>query len=84
LVLGALPYWERLRRLKSAQAALMGTNAAVVGLLLAAFYDPIWTVAVTDSSRLAFALVAFGLLRFAAVPPWLLVLLSAGAGHLLF
>lgn len=84
LVLGVLPYWERLRRLKSAQAALMGTNAAVVGLLLAAFYDPIWTVAITDSSRLAFAVVVFALLRFASTPPWLLVLLSAGAGSLLF
>jgi len=84
LVLGVLPYWDRLRRLKSAQAALMGTNAAVVGLLLAAFYDPIWTVAITDSTRLAFAVVVFALLRFAATPPWLLVLLSAGVGSLLF
>lgn len=82
LVLGALPYWERLRQLKGAQAALMGTNAAVVGLLLAAFYNPIWTAAVTDGLRLAFALVVFGLLRFASVPPWLLVLASAGAGWL--
>ncbi len=84
LVLGVLPYWDRLRRSKTAQAALMGTNAAVVGLLLAAFYDPIWTAAVTDASRLAFALAAFALLRFAAMPPWLLVLLSAGAGAVLF
>jgi len=84
LVLGALPYWERLRRLKSAQAALMGTNAAVVGLLLAAFYDPIWTAAVTDSTHLAFAIIAFALLRFAATPPWLLVVASAGAGWVLF
>jgi chromate transporter len=84
LVLGAIPYWERLRRLKSAQAALMGTNAAVVGLLLAAFYDPVWTVAITDSTRLAFALVVFALLRFAATPPWLLVLLSAGIGFMVF
>ena len=80
LVLGALPYWERLRCLKAAQAALMGTNAAVVGLLLAAFYDPIWTAAVTDSTRLAFAIIVFALLRFAATPPWLLVFVSAGAG----
>ena len=81
LVLGALPYWERLRRLQSARAALMGTNAAVVGLLLAAFYDPIWTAAVTDATRLAFAFVAFALLRFGSLPPWLLVLLSAGVGQ---
>jgi chromate transporter len=84
LVLGVLPYWDRLRRLPTAQAALLGTNAAVVGLLLAAFYDPIWLVAVTDAHRLAFAGVAFALLRYAAVPPWLLVLISAGGGALLF
>lgn len=84
LVLGALPYWERLRQLEVARAALLGTNAAVVGLLLAAFYDPIWTAAVTDAGRLAFALLIFGLLRFAAVSPWILVLLSAGAGFFLF
>jgi chromate transporter len=83
LVLGVLPYWQRLRRMQSAQAALMGTNAAVVGLLLAAFHDPIWTTAVTDSTRLAFALIAFALLRFASTPPWLLVLASAGAGALI-
>jgi chromate transporter len=84
LVLGALPYWERLRQLKAVRAALMGTNAAVVGLLLAALYDPILTTAVVDSTRLAFALTAFALLRFASFPPWLLVLLSAGLGHLCF
>jgi chromate transporter len=62
----------------------MGTNAAVVGLLIAAFYDPVWTVAVTDSSRLAFAIIAFSLLRFIKLPPWLLVLLSAAAGFFAF
>jgi len=80
LVLGAMPYWDRLRCYRAAQAALMGANAAVVGLLLAALYDPIWTVGVTGPERFAFALAAFGLLRFAAVPPWALVLASAGAG----
>lgn len=84
LVLGTLPYWKRLRGSKSAQAALMGTNAAVVGLLLAAFYDPIWTTSITDSSRFVFALVAFSLLKFSSTPPWLLVVLSAGAGTLLY
>jgi chromate transporter len=84
LVLGALPHWERLRRLQPARAALMGTNAAVVGLLLAAFYDPIWTTAVTDAARFVFALVAFALLRFGSPPPWLLVLAGAGLGQLCF
>jgi chromate transporter len=53
-------------------------------LKLAAFYDPVWTAAITDSTRLAFALVVFALLRFAATPPWLLVLLSAGIGSMIF
>lgn len=84
LVLGAIPYWERIRRFKAAQAALMGTNAAVVGLLLAAFYDPIWTAGVTAPSRLAFAFLAFGALRFAKLAPWALVLLCALAGKHVF
>ncbi|MGF1453639.1 MAG: chromate efflux transporter [Opitutales bacterium] len=83
LVIGGLPYWERLRRLQAAQAALQGANAAVVGLLLAAFYDPVWSAAVTTPERVAFALVAFGLLRFGKVPPLALVLVSAVAGGLL-
>jgi chromate transporter len=84
LVLGAMPYWERLRHVGFTRAALKGTNAAVVGLLIAAFYDPVWSTAVTDGTRLAFALGAFALLRFSPVPPWLVVLLSAGTGLLLF
>lgn len=84
LVLGVLPYWERLRGVSTARAALMGTNAAVVGLLLAAFYDPIWTSAITDSHRFAFALLAFALLRFASLPPWLIVIGSALGGALLW
>jgi len=84
LVLGALPYWERLRRRQGAQAALMGANAAVVGLLLAAFIHPVWSSAVTDPRRAAFAVVAFVVLRFTPVPPWLLVALAAAAGEAVF
>lgn len=80
LVLGALPYWERLRRLRSAKAALMGANATVVGLLLAAFYDPVWSEAVTSPQRAAFALAAFGTLRFLRLPPWALVVFCALLG----
>jgi chromate transporter len=80
LVLGVLPYWEKIRSLRSARAALRGTNAAVVGLLIAAFYDPIWAVAVTDATRFACALVLFALLRFTSIPPWLLVIGSALGG----
>ena len=83
LVLGALPYWERLRQIPAAQAALMGANAAVVGLLLAAFYDPIWRETVTGPIQFSFALVGFALLRFGNLPPWALVMLCGAAGQLL-
>ncbi len=84
LLLGVLPYWEKLRRLAVAQAILKGANAAVVGLLLAAFFNPIWATAVTSTDRLAFALLAFGALRYAKLPPWALVLVCGGAGALVF
>jgi chromate transporter len=80
LVVGALPFWEALRRHASFQAALRGINAAVVGLLLAALYDPVWTSAITGVADFALALVAFGLLVFWRLPPWLVVLLSAVGG----
>lgn len=83
LVLGTLPYWDKLRRFRHAQAAMMGANAAVVGLLLAAFYDPIWIAGVTDAPRLAFALIAFAVLRFTALPVWALVATCALGGGLM-
>ena len=82
LVLGLLPSWDRVRTYRAAQAALAGTNAAVVGLLLAAFYQPVWTAAVTGPERAALALVAFGLLRFVRIPPWAVVAGCAGVGGL--
>lgn len=83
LVGGALPFWRRLRARPGAQAALAGANAAVVGLLLAALYDPVFTEAVAGPTDLASVLVAFGLLEHGRAPPWLLVLglaLAAQAG----
>lgn len=59
LVAGALPFWDSLRRNIGMQAALAGINAAVVGLLLAALYQPVWTSAIRTSTDFAFALVAF-------------------------
>jgi len=70
--------------LAGAQAALRGANAVVVGLLLAAFFNPIWATAVTSTDRLAFALLAFGALKFGRLPPWALVAICAGAGALVF
>jgi chromate transporter len=82
LVIGALPFWEQLRRRPLAQAALRGVNAAVVGLLLAALYQPVWTVGITNAADFALAIAAFLLLFMWQTPPWLVVILSAAAGAL--
>jgi chromate transporter len=83
LVIGALPFWDQLRRRPVAQASLRGVNAAVVGLLLAALYQPVWTVGITDAADFALAVAAFLLLFMWQTPPWLVVILSAAAGTLI-
>lgn len=80
LVVGALPFWEQLRRRPAAQAALRGVNAAVVGLLLAALYDPVWTAGIARGADFALAIAAFLLLFMWKAPPWLVVILSAAGG----
>jgi chromate transporter len=77
LLIGALPFWDALRRRASVQAALLGVNAAVVGLLLAALYRPVWTSAIFGPADFALGILAFLLLVLWAVPPWLVVLLGA-------
>lgn len=84
LILGALPYWERLRTIPAAQAALKGANAAVVGLLAAALINPIGLHSLTDPLRWAFAAAALGLLQFTKFPVWALVALGAAVGAVLF
>ncbi|MGX5661404.1 chromate efflux transporter [Diaphorobacter nitroreducens] len=83
LVAGALPFWDRLRHNARARAALAGVNAAVVGLLLAALYHPVWTSAIHAPADLALALAAFAALVWARVPPWLVVPLCGAADWLL-
>ena len=80
LVIGALPFWDSLRRAKPMQKALLGVNAAVVGLLLAALYDPVWTSAILSPADFGLAIVAFALIAFWKLPPWLVVILSALGG----
>jgi chromate transporter len=82
LVVGALPFWERLRQSVRTQAALAGINAAVVGLLLAALYRPIWTSAIHQPQDFGLALVALVALMFWKLPPWLVVICSGAAGWL--
>lgn len=83
LIIGALPFWERLRRNVRVQASLSGINATVVGLLLAAFYDPIWTNAIHKPQDFILAALGFFALKFWKLPPWLVVIGSATAGLLL-
>ena len=80
LVIGALPFWDVLRRRPQAQAALRGINAAVVGLLLAALYDPVWTSGIRAPADFALAAAALLLLAFWKLPPWLVVIVTAVAG----
>lgn len=80
LVFAALPFWERLRRSQRSQAALAGINAAVVGLLLAALYDPLWTSAIQRPADIFLALLALAALTLLRLPPWLVVLASGALG----
>jgi chromate transporter len=77
LIIGALPFWSELRRRAGVAAALKGVNAAVVGLLLAALYSPVWTSAILGPADLAIGLAAFLLLAVWKLPPWLIVILGA-------
>ena len=83
LTLGALPWWGVLRTRRGAQSALRGINAAVVGILLAALYHPVWTSAILRPADFVLAVCAFGLLVVWRCPPWIVVLLTGGAGALL-
>ena len=80
LVIGAMPFWDALRRIGAVRNALLGINAVVVGLLLAALYDPVWTSAIRSASDFGLALAAFTLLVFWKTPPWLVVILTACGG----
>ncbi|MBA2680790.1 MAG: chromate efflux transporter, partial [Ktedonobacteraceae bacterium] len=80
MVIGILPFWNRLRAIEAFQSALRGINAAVVGILLAALYQPIWTSAIHAPIDFALSLLAFGLLVIWKVPPWIVVVLAALSG----
>lgn len=84
LVFAGLPLWTYVRNHALARAALSGVNAGVVGLLLAALYDPVWTSAVHSSQGLAFVLMAWVSLAVWRIPVWLLAPGSAVVGVLLF
>jgi chromate transporter len=77
LLIGVLPFWDRLRLVPGVQSSLRGINAAVVGLLLAALYNPVWTSAIFAPRDFAIGIVAFLLLALWSAPPWLVVIFGA-------
>ncbi len=81
LIGGALPFWQLLKGRAWSQAALRGANAAVVGVLLAALYNPVAKEGITGIADIVAAVVGFALLERWKVPAWLVVLLAAGAGQ---
>ena len=80
LILGTLPFWDSLRRNPKIKGALMGVNAAVVGILIAAFYHPIWTSSILTPQDFAFAAILFSMLVFWKLPPWIVVVTGAVGG----
>ncbi|WP_411034934.1 chromate efflux transporter [Shinella sp. BYT-45] len=83
LVYGMLPFWRAVQAQLTAQAAMRGANAAVVGILGAALYDPIWTSTVLSAKDFALALAGFLLLTVWKAQPWTVVVLLAGSSALL-
>src|SRR5262249_21939733 len=79
MVIVALPFWHSLRARTDFRLALRGINAAVVGLLLAALYQPVWTSAILKPTDFCLALAAFLMLALWKLPPWLVVFFSAAA-----
>jgi chromate transporter len=80
ILCGTLPFWDALRARPFAQSAMRGTNAAVVGILGAALYDPVWTTAILDRRDFALALTAFVLLTTWKCRPWAVVAITAAGG----
>ncbi|MET3290262.1 UNVERIFIED_CONTAM: chromate transporter [Brevibacillus sp. OAP136] len=83
LVVGVLPFWADIRKSPKIQGALAGVNAAVVGLLLCALYDPIWTSTIEAPADFAAAVVLFLMLVFWKMPPWVVVIAGMVVGWVL-
>ena len=83
LIIGALPFWEKFREHKEMRFAMQGINAAVVGVLLSAFYHPVWTSSIHNAKDFGLAAFGFLLLVFWKAPSWLVVVVSAVIAGLL-
>ncbi|HLR23472.1 MAG TPA: chromate efflux transporter [Pseudogracilibacillus sp.] len=82
-IVAALPFLSELRKHASFQGILMGVNASVVGILLAAFYDPVIKSSIFDTSDFALGVVLFALLNIWKVPAWLIVILGLTGGYII-
>jgi len=83
LILGALPFWDSLRNNPKVKGAIMGVNAAVVGILTSAFYHPIWTGSILTPIDFVLASILFSMLVYWKLPPWIVVLTGAIGGSLM-
>ncbi|MEK4025685.1 MULTISPECIES: chromate transporter [Sporosarcina] len=83
LILGALPFWDSLRNNPKIKGAILGVNAAVVGILISAFYFPIWTSSILAPVDFALASILFSMLAYWKLPPWIIVVSGAVGGSLL-
>lgn len=83
LILGTLPFWDNLRRNPKVKGALLGVNAAVVGILISAFYQPIWTSSILAPIDFALAAVLFSMLVYWKLPPWMIVITGVVGGTLM-
>ncbi|WCL49947.1 chromate efflux transporter [Leptospira sp. GIMC2001] len=84
LVVGAVPFWEKLRTIPKIRQSMLGVNAAVVGILLAALYNPVWTSAIFSSKDFALASIGFVLLEYWNIPSWAVVILTVIASFLIY
>ncbi|MBI0577208.1 chromate efflux transporter [Neobacillus cucumis] len=80
LVMGTLPFWDLLRRNPKLKGAMLAVNGAVVGILIAAFYTPIWTSAIQSAKDFALGSILFSLLVILKLPPWVIVLAGVTGG----
>lgn len=83
LILGALPFWDSLRNNPKIKGAIMGVNAAVIGILISAFYFPIWTSSILAPIDFSLAAILFSMLAYWKLPPWIIVLTGAIGGSLM-
>ncbi|MEK5079320.1 chromate transporter [Solibacillus sp. FSL W7-1436] len=83
LIIGALPFWDQLRNNPKITGAIMGVNAGVIGILIAALYTPIWTSSILEAKDFGLAVILYSMLAYWKLPPWIVVFTGAVAGGVL-